>query len=99
MNSVFNFEVDNMFINSECAIFSPNKVLKHSKPGRKLDQFTYRSLLQNELCVVDTPQEYLIRLRVDCSIKKLFITLKTPEHETSIEILRTWIYDLFSHSQ
>ena len=32
----------------ECAIFSPNKVLKHSKPGRKLDQFTYRSFPQKE---------------------------------------------------
>ena len=29
MNTVFNFEVDNMFINTECAILSPNKVLKH----------------------------------------------------------------------
>ena len=56
MNTVFNFEVD-MFINTECAIFSPNKVLKHSKPERKLDQFTYRSFSQNELCVVDTLQE------------------------------------------
>ena len=56
MNTVFNFEVD-MFINTECAIFSPNKVLKHSKPVRKLDQFTYRSFSQNELCVVDTLQE------------------------------------------
>ena len=37
MITVFNCEVDNMFINTECAIFSPNKVLKHSKPGRKLD--------------------------------------------------------------
>ena len=46
MNMVFNFEVDNMFINTECAMFSPNKVLKHSKPGRKQDQFTYRSFSQ-----------------------------------------------------
>ena len=29
MNTAFNFEVDNMFINTECAIFSPNKVFKH----------------------------------------------------------------------
>ena len=50
-----------MFINAKCAIFSPNKVLKHSKPGRKLDQFTYRLFPQKELCV-DTLQEYLGRL-------------------------------------
>ena len=30
MNTVFNFEVNNMFINTECVILSPNKVLKHS---------------------------------------------------------------------
>ena len=67
MNTVFNFEVD-MFINTECAIFSPNKVLKHSKPGRKLDQFTYRSFPQKELCVVHNLQEYITqrKLRVDC---------------------------------
>ena len=72
MNTVFNFEVDNVFINMKYAIFSSNKVLKHSKPGRKLDQFSYRSLPQKELCVVDTLQEYLTRrkLRVDCNIKK-----------------------------
>ena len=54
MNTVFNYEVDNMFINKKYAIFSPNKVLKHSKPGRKPDQFTYRSFSQKELCVLDT---------------------------------------------
>ena len=101
MNTVFNFEVDNMFINTECAIFSPNKVLKHSKPGRKLDQSTYRSFLQKEICIVDTLQGYLThrKLRVDCSIKKLFITFKAPYHEASIDTLRRWIYDLFSGSQ
>ena len=68
MNTVFNFEEDSMFINMECAIFSPNKVLKHSKPGRKLDQFTYRSFPQKELCVVHNLQEYITqrKLRVDC---------------------------------
>ena len=53
MNAVFNFDLDNMFINKEYAIFSSNKVLKYSKPGRKLDQFSYRSLPQKELCVVE----------------------------------------------
>ena len=78
MNTVFNFEVDNMLINTECAIFSPNKVLKHSKPERKLDQFTYRSFPQKQLCVVDTLKEYLThrKLRVDCSIKKQLSRLR-----------------------
>ena len=54
MSIVFNFEEGNMFINMECAIFSPNKVPKHSEPERKLDQFTYRAFPQKYLCVVDT---------------------------------------------
>ena len=33
MDAVFNFGVDNMFINTECEIFSLNKILKYSKPG------------------------------------------------------------------
>ena len=75
--------------------------LKHSRPARKLDQFTYRSFPQKKLCVVDTLQEYLTqrKLRVDYNIKKLFITLKAPYHEASIDTLRRWIYDLFSGSQ
>ena len=64
MNTVFNFKVDNMFINMECTIFSPNKVLKHSKPGRKLDQFTYRSFPQKELCVVHNLQECITQRKL-----------------------------------
>ena len=101
MNTVFSFEVGNMFIDTECAIFSPNKVVKHSKSGRKLDQFTYRPFPRKDVCVVVTLQKYLTRtkLRVDCNIKKLFITLKAPYHEASIDTLRRLIYDLFSGSQ
>ena len=87
MNTLFNFEVDNAFINTEYAIPFPNKVLKHSKHGRKLDQFIYRLSPQKQLCVVDTLQEYLTRrkLIVDCRIKKLFITLKATYHEATID--------------
>ena len=101
MNSIFNFDVNNMFINSECVVFSTSKVLKHSKPGRKLDQFTYRSFPEKDLCVVDCLKEYLTRrnLKVDSSVKKLFITLKAPYNEVSIDTLRRWIYDLFSGSK
>ena len=90
-----------LHISVEYPVFSPNKLLKHSKPERKLEQFTCRSFPQKGLCVVDTLQEYLThrKLRVNCSIKKLFITLKTPYHEASIDTLRRWIYDLFSGLQ
>ena len=87
MNTVFNFEVYNMFINRECVVFSPKKVLKHSKPGKKLDQFTYRSFPQKGLCVVDTLQECLTqsKLRVECSMKKLFITRLKNFHATQLQ--------------
>ena len=48
MTTLFNSELDNTFINTECAIFSPKKVLKYSKPGRKPAQFTYRPFPQNK---------------------------------------------------
>ena len=33
---------------------------------------------------------------MDCSIKKLFITLKAPNNQAGIDFLRRWVYDLFS---
>ena len=36
---------------------------------------------------------------MDCNIKELFIALKAPYHEASIDTLRRWIYDLFSGLQ
>ena len=76
MNTVFNFEVDNMFINTGYTIFSSNKVLKYSELERKLENYL-QFITQKELYIVDTLQEYLTRrkLRVGFSIKKLFITL------------------------
>ena len=101
MNSIFNFDTDNMFINTECAVFNPSKVLKHSQPGNKLDQFTYRSFPQKELCVVECLKEYVARreLKVGKEITKLFISLSAPYHGVSIDTLRRWIYDLFSGSE
>ena len=46
MSNLFNSEIYSMFINNEGVTFVSNKVLKHSKPGRKLDQFTFRSFPQ-----------------------------------------------------
>ena len=76
MNTVFNFELGNMFINMGRAIFSPNKVLKYSELDRKLENYL-QVIPQKELYVVDTLQEYLTcrMLRVGCNIKKLFNTL------------------------
>ena len=39
LNSAFYFTIDRMIISSNSVTFSPEHVLKHSKPGRKLDIF------------------------------------------------------------
>ena len=41
LNSVFHFTIDRMIISSTSVTLSPEHVLKHSKPGRKLDFFGY----------------------------------------------------------
>ena len=51
LNSVFHFTIDRMIISSTSVTFSPEHVLKHSKPGRKLDVFEYRAYSDPNLCV------------------------------------------------
>ena len=41
LNSVFHFTIGRMIISSTSVTLSPEHVLKHSKPGRKLDFFGY----------------------------------------------------------
>ena len=41
LNSVFRFTIDRMIISSTSVTFLSGNVLKHSKPGRKLDVFEY----------------------------------------------------------
>ena len=43
MNTVYFFTVDRMTVTDIGVTFSPNYVLKHSKPGKKLDSFHYRA--------------------------------------------------------
>ena len=43
LNSVFHFTIDRMIKSKTSVTFSPEHVLKHSKPGRKLDVFEYRA--------------------------------------------------------
>ena len=60
MNTVFNFEVDNIFINTECAIFSPDKVLKHSEktgPIYLLIISTKRTLCSRHSTRIFNPKE------------------------------------------
>ena len=42
LNSAFHFTIDRTIILSTSVTFSPEHVLKHSKPGGKLDAFEYQ---------------------------------------------------------
>ena len=43
INTVYFFKIDRMTITDIGVTFSPNHVLKHSKPEKKLDSFHYRA--------------------------------------------------------
>ena len=49
-NSVFNFTIDRMIKSSISVTFSPEHVLRHSKPGRKFDVFEYQAYSDPKLC-------------------------------------------------
>ena len=76
LNSVFHFTIDRMIISSTSVTFSPEHVLKHSKPGRKLDVFEYRTYSDLNVCVLECLKEYIYRRndRVDKVQKRLYIT-------------------------
>ena len=77
--------------------FSPNHVLKHSKPGKKLDSFYYRVYHNKILCVIDCLKEYLKRrnTKVQTDIKALFITYGKPFSAVAIDLMRRWVKELF----
>ena len=89
MNTVHSFHVDKMLITSTSATFAPGHVLKHSRPGNKIDTFTYRAYPVKKLCVIEVLQEYLKRgsTRVDHNTKQLFITYGKPYKAASIDTL------------
>ena len=100
LNYVFHFTIDRMIISSSSVTFSPEHVLKHSKPGRKLDVFEYRAYLNPKLCVLECVKEYIHRRndRVDKDRKMLFITYRKPYHAASIDTLRRWIKETFAET-
>ena len=97
LNSVFHFTIDRIIIFSTSVTFSPEHVLKHSKPGRKLDVFEYRVYSDPNLCVLECLKEYIYRRndRADKVQKRLFITYWKPYHTASIDTLRRWIKETF----
>ena len=61
MNTVYFFAIDRMTVTDIGVTFLPSHVLKHLKPGKKLDCFHYRAYHNKKLCVVDYLKEYLKR--------------------------------------
>ena len=59
MNIVYFFTVDKMTVTDTVVTFSPNHVLKHSKPG-KLDSFHYKA-------VAKMPKYFLIFVKTTLS--------------------------------
>ena len=52
---------ESMIISSTSVTFSPEVILKHSKPGRKLDVSEYRAYSDPKLCVLECVKEYIRR--------------------------------------
>ena len=90
MNTVYFFAVDRTTVTDIGVIFSPNHVLKHSKPGKKLDSFHYRACHNKKLCIADCLKEYLKcrKLKVQTDTKALFITYGKPFRAAVIDSMR-----------
>ena len=97
MNTVYFFTVDRMTVADIGVTFSPNNVLKHSKPGKELDSCHYRAYHDKKLYVVDCLKSYLKRrsTKVQTDTKALFITYGKPFRAAAIDSMRRWVKDLF----
>ena len=77
MNTFFTLDI--MTIADIGVTCSPNHVLIHSKPGKKLDSFHNRAYHNKRLCVLDCLKEYMKfrSTKVQTDTKALFITWQT----------------------
>ena len=100
LNSVFHFTIDRMIIFSSIVTFSPEHVLKHSKPGQKLNVFEYWAYLGSKVCVLECENESIHRRndRAGKGQKRLFITYRKPYHTASIDTFRRWIKERFAET-
>ena len=92
MNTVYSFTVDRITVTDMGVTFSPNHVLKHSKPVKKLNSFHYRAYQNKKLRVVDCLKEYLKgrNTKVQAYTKALFITYGKPFRTAAIDSMRRW---------
>ena len=100
LNSVFHFTIDRMIISSTSVTFSPEHVLKHSKPGHKLDVFEKRAYSDPKLCILEFVKEYIHRRngRAEKDQNRLFITYRKPYHAASIDTLQRWIKETLAET-
>lgn len=99
LNTIKHFCIDRMIVNNISIAFSPDKVLKHSRQGRKLDTFEYRSYPKNpKICVIECIKEYLTRRSkyVNADIKELIITTRKPFRPASLDTMRRWVKAIFT---
>ena len=92
MNTVYSFTVDRITVTDMGVTFSPNHVLKHSKPVKKLNSFHYRAYHNKKFHVVDCLKEYLKgrNTKVQAYTKALFITYGKPFRTAAIDSMRRW---------
>ena len=97
LNTLVTFHVDHMIMTDDSVTFVPDRVLKHSRSGKTLDRFQYRTYVIKELCVISCLREYLQRrtTKVSEKISQLVITHGKPYREASIDTLRRWVKELF----
>ena len=55
------FSVSDMILNGLSVTFIPTEILNHSRKGKPLDKFEYRSNTDNKLCIISCLREYLTR--------------------------------------
>eukprot|EP00794_Sanderia_malayensis_P013243 gene13243-14603_t len=85
LSTIHHFQTDSMMLSETSCTFAPTKVLKHSRPGRKLDTFSYEYLKRRET-------------RVSGNTSGLFITYGQPYKEASQDSMSCWIRELFAES-
>ena len=77
--------------------FTPTEVLKHSRKGKPLDKFEYRSYVDKTLCVIACLKEYFSRRNKHegLTTDQLIITHRKSFKGTPIDTMRRWIKDIF----
>ena len=91
------FSKSNMVLNDLSVTFIPTEVLKHSRKGKPLDKFEYRSYTDKKWCIISCLREYLTRRdkHVGLKMDQLIITLKKPFKGASIDTMRRWVKNIF----